>query len=208
MPWNRNVNRRCFYSNSSLGGTLSRLILSVIKALLGEGMKRSGGRRGSRQRWAKVRRWRWTDGQLRGLMRKYVKGGERSPGGGPSISGGPAGPGLARTHMSGPEPVLIKKLVDGVDGRRGPGSPPPPAPGDERRLSFGGMVRRDPITEVFCPVANWAALGTWLLIAPFFSVWTELSLLLVQRTPPHPRPSLAFEFPPSGKGRTVCRVTL
>lgn len=52
LLWKRNVNRRCFYSNSSLGGTLSRLILSMIKAPLGEGTKRSGGRRGSRQRRA------------------------------------------------------------------------------------------------------------------------------------------------------------
>lgn len=105
----RNVNRHCFYSNSSLGGSLSRLILSVIKALLGEGMKT---RRGSRQRWAKGgqraaggargRTWRWRDGQRKfkgGLMREYVKGGERSPGACLSISGGPA---LAATHMSGP----------------------------------------------------------------------------------------------------------
>lgn len=56
LLWNRNVNRRCFYSNSSLGGSLSRLILSMIKALLGERMKRSGGRPGSRQRWAKMGR--------------------------------------------------------------------------------------------------------------------------------------------------------
>ena len=34
-----NVNRSCFYSNSSLGGSLSRLILSMIKALVGEGMR-------------------------------------------------------------------------------------------------------------------------------------------------------------------------
>lgn len=91
---------------------MSRLILSMIKALLGEGMKRSGGRRGEPsalgERWAEGR----AGGQegergdvatdaasLRGLMRKYVKGGKRSPGAWLSISGGPA---LAPTHMSGP----------------------------------------------------------------------------------------------------------
>lgn len=36
-----NVNRSCFYSNSSLGGSLSRLILSMIKALVGERMRRT-----------------------------------------------------------------------------------------------------------------------------------------------------------------------
>ncbi len=36
-----NVKRSCFYSNSSLGGSLSRLILSMIKALVGEGMRRA-----------------------------------------------------------------------------------------------------------------------------------------------------------------------
>lgn len=80
------------------------------------------------------------------------------------------------------------------------------------RKDLGEMVRRDLITEVFCPVANWAALGTWLLIASFFSIWTELSLLFVQRTPtrpfPFPTPPSPFEFPPYGKGRIVCRVTL
>ena len=35
------VNRSSFYSNSSLGGSLSRLILSMIKALVGEGIRRT-----------------------------------------------------------------------------------------------------------------------------------------------------------------------
>lgn len=75
---------------------------------------------------------------------------------------------------------------------------------------FGEIVRRDLITEVFSPVANWAALGTWLLIAPFFlhldwavSPLHTAPLLL---STPHPSP---FEFPPYGKGRIiVCHVTL
>lgn len=36
-----NVKRSCFYSNSSLGGSLSHLILSMIKALVGEEMRRA-----------------------------------------------------------------------------------------------------------------------------------------------------------------------
>lgn len=38
------VNQSRFYSNSSLGGSLSHLILSMIKALVGEGIKRTGKR--------------------------------------------------------------------------------------------------------------------------------------------------------------------
>lgn len=79
-----------------------------------------------------------------------------------------------------PELVLIKKLVVRVDGRQElcPGDSPLPSPSPlfpsllqtsaVVRKDLGEMVRRDLITEVFCPVANWAALGTWLLIAPFF----------------------------------------
>lgn len=51
-----NVNRTCFYSNSSLGGSWSRLILSMIKAHTGEGMRRT--ERANWQTWIKVGRWR------------------------------------------------------------------------------------------------------------------------------------------------------
>ena len=43
----RNVNRIGVHSNSSLGGSLSRLILSTIKVLVWEGMSRMGGDRKS-----------------------------------------------------------------------------------------------------------------------------------------------------------------
>lgn len=75
---------------------------------------------------------------------------------------------------------------------------------------FGEIVRRDLITEVFCPVANWAALGTWLLIAPFFLHldWAVSPLHTAPLLLPTPHPS-PFEFPPYGKGRIiVCHVTL
>lgn len=75
---------------------------------------------------------------------------------------------------------------------------------------FGEIVRRDLITEVFCPVANWAALGTWLLIAPFFLHldWAVSPLRTAPLHLPTPHPS-PFEFPPYGKGRIiVCHVTL
>lgn len=75
---------------------------------------------------------------------------------------------------------------------------------------FGEIVRRDLITEVFCPVANWAALGTWSLIAPFFLHldWAVSPLHTAPLLLPTPHPS-PFEFPPYGKGRIiVCHVTL
>lgn len=46
-----NVNRSCFYSNNSLGGSLSHLILSTIKALVGQGMRRTER---EREGWTKV----------------------------------------------------------------------------------------------------------------------------------------------------------
>lgn len=79
---------------------------------------------------------------------------------------------------------------------------------DERHFAqrFGEIVRRDLITEVFCPVVNWAALGTWLLIALFSPFGVSCLSSSYTPTPPPPSP---FEFPPYGKGRIiVCHVTL
>lgn len=62
----------------------------------------------------------------------------------------------------------------------------PVAYGEHCPRRFGKIVTRNLITEVFCPMANWAALRTWLLIALFSPLEWAVFPLHTHAAPPPP----------------------